>query len=197
MKLFKLPISIVVFCVLSAPLAHAEVGQTPTQVLQRAVDGLIAVVVDENASSEEKRTRMTDIVMQYADFRAMSQRIVARDWRKAKPEEKDEFTGLFTQVVVNTYYGLLDKYNGESVEYLSEEIKRERYAVVDTHILSQGRKIPVKFRMILRDGGWRIYDYVVEGISMVSSYNGSYRPMLKRGGLKALNESLAAELAAR
>ena len=140
---------------------------------------------------------MTDIVMQYADFRAMSQRIVARDWRKAKPEEKDEFTGLFTQVVVNTYYGLLDKYNGESVEYLSEEIKRERYAVVDTHILSQGRKIPVKFRMILRDGGWRIYDYVVEGISMVSSYNGSYRPMLKRGGLKALNESLAAELAAR
>ncbi|TQV86097.1 ABC transporter substrate-binding protein [Exilibacterium tricleocarpae] len=193
------PLVFTIILLLLTPAAWVQAAQTsnqtPTQTLQQAVDGLLAIVVDEDMSSEQKRVKMTAIVDEYADFRAMSQRIVATDWRKAETEDKDEFIGLFSQVVVNTYYGLLDKYSGESVEYLEEEIRRDKYAVVDTHILSQGKKIPVKFRMIKRAEGWRIYDYVVEGISLVSSYNSSYKPILRRGGLKALNESLTQELA--
>ena len=193
MNLIRFLVLPAIFSLLTAP-AWAATIQTPTQTLQEAVDGLLAIVVNEEMSGEQKKDNMTAIVQEHADFTAMSQRIVAKDWRKADPADKDEFTGLFSQVVVNTYMGLLEKYSGESVEYLKEQIKRNKYAVVDTHILSQGKKIPVKFRMILRGENWRIYDYVVEGISMVSSYNGSYKPILKRGGLKALNESLAQEL---
>ena len=148
-------------------------------------------------SAAEKKHRITEIVKEKVDLSVVSQRVVSRRWKKATTEEKKEFIGLFTQVIVNTYASLLNEYTNEKVEYIKEEIKKEKYAKVNTNIVLADKKIPVNYKLILRKGQWRIYDFSAEGISLISTYTNDYKSTLKRGGLAALNAVLKKKIAAK
>lgn len=180
----------------SLPLPASSIT-TPTESLRVAVDGLIGIITNGSLSDAEKKTKMEEIIDTHTDMEAMSQRIIAQLWRTSPDDGKVRFIAGFKKVLVNTYYAMLKKYSGEEVEYLGEEIQKEHYASVDTNIVSGNRKTPVKFRMILRDGQWRLYDYVVEGVSMVRTYNSSYKSALNKGGIGLLNNNIDAELASK
>jgi len=166
----------------------------PTDQLNTVIDEMLAIMAQEELDDAGKRNAVLAVVDGNVDFNAMAQRIIARRWKKSSPEDKDEFKRLFRDILTNTYYVLLTKYTNERVEYGDEQIKKERYATVETKILSEGKKIPVTYRMIKREEGWKIYDFVAEGISLVRNYGSSYKATLKKEGLAGLNTSLKLEL---
>jgi phospholipid transport system substrate-binding protein len=183
--------------VASLPFKAMAETNTPTSSLTEAVNLFIAVAGDNALSAAEKKHRITEIVKEKVDLSVVSQRVVSRRWKKATTEEKKEFIGLFTQVIVNTYASLLNEYTNEKVEYIKEEIKKEKYAKVNTNIVLADKKIPVNYKLILRKGQWRIYDFSAEGISLISTYTNDYKSTLKRGGLAALNAVLKKKIAAK
>ena len=174
----------------------AETG-TPTTSLTEAVNLFVSVASNKALSLEEKKVSITEIVKEKMDLPVVSKRVVSRYWKKASKEDKKEFISLFTQVIVNTYASLLNQYNNEEVEYLKEEIKKGKYAKVNTNIVLADKKIPVNYKLLLRNEQWRIYDFSAEGVSLISTYTNDYKATLKRSGLAGLNEVLKKKVSAK
>lgn len=196
MKMSLLARLLLIISILTSFTSVAETG-TPTSSLTEAVNLFISVAGNNELSIEEKKSRITQIVKEKVDLPVVSKRVVSRHWKKASNEDKKEFIALFTQVIVNTYASLLNQYNNEKVEYLKEEIKKGKYAKVNTNIVLTDKKIPVNYKLLLRKEQWRIYDFSAEGVSLISTYTNDYKSTLKRGGLAALNVVLRKKVATK
>lgn len=191
--MMKYKLLVLLFIIL--PLSMITQAATPTESLREAVDGLLSIAADRSIDNAEKKAQIVKVVKQKVDLQVLSKRVISRYWKQANKADKQEFIGLFTQVVVNTYFTLLKEYTNEQVEYLKEEIKKQKYAKVKTHIVMKDKKIPVTYKLILRQGLWRIYDFSAEGLSLISTYSNDYKSTLKRVGLSGLNEILKKKLA--
>jgi phospholipid transport system substrate-binding protein len=187
-------IALLTICTFSSFASIAETG-TPTSSLTEAVNLFVNVASNKTLSIEEKKISITEIVKNKMDLPVVSKRVVSRYWKKANKEDKKEFISLFTQVIVNTYASLLNQYNNEEVEFLKEEIKKGKYAKVNTNIVLTDKKIPVNYKLLLRNDQWRIYDFSAEGVSLISTYTNDYKATLKRSGLAGLNEVLKKKVA--
>jgi phospholipid transport system substrate-binding protein len=187
--------SILVLTILCSVLSSGfSFAGEPSTRLNAIVDEMLAIMGQPDVEESAKKAAVMDVVDANVDFTAIAQRVVAKRWKKSADEDKEEFKRLFREVLTNTYYALLSEYTDERVDYLAETIKKERYATVKTVIVSSGKKIPVTYRMILKGGEWRIYDFVAEGISLVRNYGNSYKALLKKEGLAGLNASLKKDL---
>jgi phospholipid transport system substrate-binding protein len=192
----KLIAVLLTICTFNSFASIAETG-SPTSSLTEAVNLFVSVASNKALSLDEKKISITEIVKNKMDIPVVSQRVVSRYWKKASKEDKKEFISLFTQVIVNTYASLLNQYNNEEVEYLKEEIKKDKYAKVNTNIVLTDKKIPVNYKLLLRNDQGRIYDFSAEGVSLISTYTNDYKATLKRSGLAGLNEVLKKKVTAK
>jgi phospholipid transport system substrate-binding protein len=150
------------------------------------VDAVLAILKNGQLDNEEKRTQISSIIKQRFDFRAMSQRTLATNWKKTTDEEKDKFVALFAQLIESSYVGKLESYNDERVDYPGEKVNG-RKAVVETLIISASADIPVDYRLYLSSGGqWLVYDVIIEGVSLISNYRSSYQEIMKKEGFNGL-----------
>jgi len=167
----------------------AKAGE-PTEVLKSTVDQLISAVSDKSKDDNALRESISRIVHEAVDFEVVAKRIIAKPWKNATDTQKQEFKTLFAEIMVDTYFDLLKNYNNESVNFDGEKVKKDKYAIVDTTVVSGDKKIPVRYRLIKVDGQWKIYDFVVEGVSLVSSYKSNYRTILAKEGFDGLLKSM-------
>ena len=112
-------------------------------------------------------------------------RTLATNWKKATDAEKEEFTGLFKQLIQNSYVGKLEAYTNETVDYPGEKVQG-RKAVVETMIKTASADIPVNYRLYSKDGYWLVYDVIIEGVSLISNYRSSYQTIVKDEGFDGL-----------
>jgi phospholipid transport system substrate-binding protein len=180
----RIPHILVLGCLL-AFAAQVHAGQSPTQTVQTAVDAILGIVTDETLDKEAKRTKMREIINKRFDFRAMSQRTLATNWKKASEDEQRQFVDLFAQLIQNSYIGKVEAYTSEKVEYPAEKIKGKR-AVVDTLIITSSTEIPVNYKVYLKNDEWRVYDVIIEGVSLISSYRSTYQQIVKKDGFPGL-----------
>lgn len=183
--------------VLAATLSwqvNAQDSATATDAVKVAVEALVSVAEQKDMSTEEKKQEFERILEDNFDFKVMSVSIVAQYWKKSDKADQERFIELFKQTMVNTYFDLFQQYTNEKVLFLDEKIRKEKYAVIKTEVESQGKKIPVTYKAILRGNKWRAYDFIVEGVSLVRSYNDNYKSFLKRDGLAGLNLELEKKL---
>ncbi|MBV1909388.1 MAG: ABC transporter substrate-binding protein [Kangiellaceae bacterium] len=159
---------------------------TPTESLTLAVDKILIVAANKEASDEEKKQLLSEIMSDEVDFEAVSKRVVSKKWKKATVEQKSQFKQQFLEIMVGTYSALLKNFSNEKVEYVKEQTKGKKYAIVDTKIHSDNKKIPVRYRMIKDGDNWKIYDFVPEGISLITTYKGNYSSILKKKGIAGL-----------
>lgn len=165
-------------------------AQTPTETLKLAVDKILVVAGDKALSEEDKRKRLSEVLQQEVDFEAVSKRVVSKSWKEATEKQQIEFKALFLDVMVGTYTALLSNYSNEKVEFKQEQTKGNKYAVVDTVIISDNKKIPVRYRLIKDGDSWRIYDFIPEGVSLVSTYKTNYGVILNKQGVSGLLEEM-------
>jgi len=181
-----LTVSLILLLSFSAPIF----ASTPTESLKIAVDQLIAVAADKTVDDVVKKSKLSEIIQREVDFEAVSKRVVSKSWRKATDEQKKQFKAQFLTIMVDTYFVLLKNYSNEEVIFSKEQIKKDKYAIVDTKILSESKKIPVRYRLIKVDNSWKIYDFIPEGVSLVNSYKNNYVPILKKEGLQGLLKNM-------
>ncbi len=184
-----------VFLALIAMPATARAGD-PTDQIRAAIEKGISVVQDPKLQGKgktgERRAQLRQAVAPYFDFREMAKRSLAIHWRNRTPAEKEEFTRLYEQVLENSYAGKIESYHGEKILYGRETVDPP-YAVVRTNVVTaKGQEIPVNY-LLLREGTrWKIYDVVIEGISLVNNYRSQFSSILERNSFPELIRKLKA-----
>ena len=167
----------------TANIASAETS--PTDAIRGSVESILDLLRDKGLDQDTRREKIRVAINTRFDFRAMSQRTLATNWKKASDDEKKKFVGLFSQLIESTYIGRVEAYTDEKVDYPGEKIKGKK-AVVETLILTDTADIPVNYKVYLKKGKWWVYDVVIEGISLISNYRSSYQEIVKNEGFDGL-----------
>ena len=165
-------------------------ASTPTEALELTLNKLLAIAQNKAMDKATQKNEIFNVVNQDIDFEALSKRVVSKTWKSTTADQKTQFKKLFSNIIVNTYFSLLEDYSDETISYVKEQIKRSKYAIVDTLILTDTNKVPVRYRLLKSGDSWKIYDLVPEGISLVSSYKKNYSEILKRQGMDGLLEEM-------
>jgi len=154
----------------------------PTDSMKGTIDEVLRIVRDkelkEPGKAAERRQQLERVVGARFDYQEMSKRALGAPWNGLSNEEKQEFVALFRTLLTNSYADKIESYSGEGVQYLNERVEKD-YAEVRTKVLSGKTEIPLDYRLINRADDWRVYDVVVDGVSLVSNYRGQFTKILR------------------
>jgi len=173
---------------LSAP--EPALAGDPTDQIRGAIDRGIAILQRPDLKAKEKREERREALRKelfpYFNFGEMAKRSLGVHWKDRTPEEREEFIRLFRNLLENAYAGKIEGYKGEKILYRKESVDLP-YAEVNTVIVTlQGDEIPVDYR-VLKDGArWRIYDIVIEGVSLVNNYRSQFAGILQKSSYTEL-----------
>jgi phospholipid transport system substrate-binding protein len=126
------------------------------------------------------------------DFERITQSAMGVHWRKATPEQRQQLIGEFRQLLVRTYAKALLNYSGQQIRYLPLSPGRTPDDVtVQTQVAEGGGPvIPIDYRLYLQGGTWKVYDLVIDGVSLVANYRTSFAAEVGRGGVEGLIRTL-------
>jgi len=177
---------------MSLALAFSSLAAGPTEQIKAKSDLVMKILNDPALQNrkEKRRELVMDVVEDMIDWQEVSRRALAIHWKKRTPQEKEEFTNLFRDLLKRTYSEKLDIYSGEQIIYENETIDGNR-AVVKTKVVNKkkGTEATVDYRMLKKGEQWLAYDMVIEGISAVNNYrvqfseiiaSSSYNRLIKR-----------------
>ena len=167
---------------LAVPSAIDQVRATVNQVLEV----LRNKGLDETARREQLRT----LVRARFDFALMSQWTLGTYWRQANPDQQQRFIGLYSDLLETSYLGKIEAYTDEKVNFLSERVE-DRRAEVETEIVTAQANIPLSYRLNLEGTEWKVYDVVIEGVSLVRTYRGSFGEIARKDGIEGLLKKVA------
>lgn len=177
---------------LAVALTFAAAPATPTGVVKAANDE-VQVMLKSDAASVEALSQKADL---YIDFVELAKRAYGAEWAKLNKKQQDEFARTMRELLRASYAqkALTDGKNGAEVAYLSESTKAGESLVKTT--LQVGKdKFPVDYKLYKVDAktGWKIYDVVTDGVSLVTTYNDQFRKLLGKGGFDGLLTTLKAK----
>ncbi|UCF31719.1 MAG: ABC transporter substrate-binding protein [bacterium] len=176
------------------PLTAATAAATgPQQTVEHMVNTAIDILTDEGLDDRARQDRVRSLVLESVDFRSMSQRILAQNWKQASPEERDRFVQLFIDLLEATYIGRIDEYSNEKVEFARERVKDDR-AIVDTFFVTGDAKIPIDYKLLNSGGKWMIFDVSIEEVSLVSNFRETYSEIIRKDGLQGLLEQMETKI---
>ena len=188
-RLLKFLMMAVALSFTSAALA----ASSPTDDVRTSVNAILVILQNGELDVQQKRADISKIITKRFDFRAMSQRTLATNWKKTSDEEKKQFTALFSQLIESSYVGKIEAYTNEKVEYPGEKVKGKK-AVVETLILTSSADIPVNYKLYQKGDQWLVYDVIIEGISLISNYRSSYQEIMKDEGFDGLLNRMQAKI---
>jgi phospholipid transport system substrate-binding protein len=177
--------------------ATSEPVPTPREVVQAAVTRVVAVVPEprgggegRTARVEEARAEVRRIAGDLFDFDEMARRSLSRHWAARTPAERTEFVHLFTDLLERTYLGRIQSYAGEKIVYLGEGIDGS-FATVKSKVVTPRRtETALDYRLQLKNGRWRVYDVLIDGVSFVSTYRSEFDRVIQAGSYGELLERL-------
>jgi phospholipid transport system substrate-binding protein len=187
--------TLLLFFVLSAAPLRVFAGP-PTEQLRGAIDRAIEILKKPEPAAKAKRGERRDLLRREIkpvfDFQEMAKRALGPNWRQRTPKERQEFVALFQELLENSYLGKIESYQGEKIEYRKETVDPP-YAEVGTVVITgKGQEIPIDYRMLDEGGRWRIYDVVVEGISLVNNYRSQFNSILQKSSYDEMVRRLRA-----
>lgn len=183
-----------VFCFLFSALPSYSIAGEPTNQVKQTVDAVIDVLKNKEmkkpGKAEQRRTKIREVVGGRFDFREMAKRSLAQNWNKRTPEEQKEFVSLYSDLLENAYIRKIEKYEDEKVVY-GEEKTDGTYASVKTNIVTTKEvSIPIEYRLLREDSQWKVYDVVIEGVSLVNNYRNQFNSILRSGSYEDLVKRL-------
>jgi len=179
MRILRSCIVIVAFTLVSSHVLAAG----PIDAVRTSVEKVISMLrseTKEGVSPEQKRAEVVSVIREFFDFRELSRRTLGRSWKKLSIEQQKEFVELYRTILENTYVDRILEYNDEKVEFRGERKLSSRKALVSTVVVTATKEIPIDYRLVLKGERWRVYDVVIEGISLVKNYRTQFRQILSR-----------------
>ena len=161
----------------------------PTEIAKQVIEKALEALNDPSSKGEERRQKVKSIVDPYFDYQEMAKRSLGPTWGKLSAGQRHEFVQLFAQLLEASYSDKIEKYAQRvKIDYTGEILDGE-YAEVRTVVVRTNDRIPLNYRLMQENGGWKVYDVVIEGVSLVSNYRSQFS--------RIIHESSYAELVRR
>jgi phospholipid transport system substrate-binding protein len=169
--------------------AHAAAG-LPTDQIKATVDKALLVLKDPrlkpSTKALERREQLKQILFARFDFSEMAKRALGANWRRRTAKEQDEFVRLFTDLLERAYTDTIESYTDEKILYVGERLDGG-YADVSSKILtSKGEEFSLNYKTHFVAGEWRVYDVVVENMSMVNNYRSQFNRVIANDSYEEL-----------
>jgi len=175
----SLPASAQIVAGATAPVAQ----QRPLEVVKASFARVLAV------EPAERRAEIRRVTPHLFDFQEMSRRMLGEHWQAANPKEQDEFVHLFTQMLDRVYLVNVGNMPLSSVTFEGEQVSG-RFARVTSRMPSRRGDTAIEYRLMNRDGRWTVYDIVVDGVGLVSSYHSQFNSILRTSSFADLLDRL-------
>jgi len=134
----------------------------------------------------ERRIAVRKIANEIFDFTEIAKRSLAQHWQPLSESQRNEFVGLFADLLERSYIAKIETYGGEKIQYTAERMDGD-YATVSTKIVTKnGTEVPVDYRMVKRADHWLVYDVSIEGVSLVSSYRTQFNKIIQTSSYNEL-----------
>ena len=169
----------------AAMAAGDQVGLQPeAEALVRDFgDQSIAIIGDQGLSALERSAQFRSVITANFDLDLVSRFVLGRHWRSASEQERVEFREVFEDYLVVSYARKLETYSGESLEIgEARQINAKDSLVPSKLIRSEDEPITVAWRLRRQDGRWRIFDLVVEGVSLAVTQRSEFDALIRSGG---------------
>jgi phospholipid transport system substrate-binding protein len=189
----KINLRIVVMAFLLLPgwlSTGAADGGVPTDQIKATVDRALVVLKDPRfkaaAKTKERRAQLKQILFARFDFNEMARRALGSHWRRRTAQEQEEFVRLFTDLLERAYADTIESYTDEKIIYVGEK-QDGNYAEVNSKILtSKGQEFTIDYKTHVVGGEWKVYDVVVENISMVNNFRSQFNRVINNGSYEEL-----------
>jgi phospholipid transport system substrate-binding protein len=163
-------------------------GAGPREVVQTAVTRVV-VAMHEDPSRLQARTEIRKAAASLFDFEEMARRTLTRHWSGRAPEERAEFVRLFTDLLERSYIGRIESWSGEKILYTGESVDGT-FASVRSKIITRRAEVGLEYRLLQRDGRWRVYDVLIDGVSFVSTYRSEFDRIIQQSSWDGLMDKL-------
>jgi phospholipid transport system substrate-binding protein len=173
--------SILIICIILL-FPHFVQAEEPINAVQVHINKVLDVLRDksikEESSASIRKEKIRNISNDMFDYAELSKRTMGQNWKKLSDAEQAEFVKLYKQILENAYINKLLAYKDEQVVFTKEKKLTEINAEVYTKVITKTVEIPIDYRLVLKDNGWKVYDISIEGVSLVSNYRTQFKEIL-------------------
>ena len=166
-----------------------------TSELKQTIDEVIQIVSNPDLKKTPKlrREKLRETIGFRFNYNQMVRRSLAKNYKNRTDKEREEFTGLFKQLLENSYASKIENYQDETINYVDEKVKG-KYALVKTEIVRKDGTIDVDYKLINENGKWTVYDFVVEEVSLIRNYRSQFSKIIKTESYGALVAKLTKKI---
>ncbi|HKW96042.1 MAG TPA: ABC transporter substrate-binding protein [Methylomirabilota bacterium] len=151
----------------------------PTDQLRVYTDRVVRVLEDPALDQTQRRAEVRAVALEAFDVGEAARRALGPHWATRTPAEREEFIGLFQELLERGYLSRIGEYGGERVQYVGERIDGD-YATVRALILTKkGTQIPVEARVLRKGERWLMYDVLIENVSLIASYRSQFDRVIR------------------
>ncbi|MBF0310182.1 MAG: ABC transporter substrate-binding protein [Magnetococcales bacterium] len=155
--------------------------------LQESISKAIAILRDPGLAApsrvDERRNLLRNTIYTQFDFAAMSSNAVGPAWRNFTPQQKERFVVTFRQLLEDSYLDKIENYRGETIEFLKDVPEGPNTSRVDSVVKTPSAEYKMSYRLIKGSQGWKVFDVILEGISLGSNYRGQFQQILSRSSV--------------
>jgi phospholipid transport system substrate-binding protein len=179
--------------VFAASAATADPAQdAASATVQQTLDGIVEVLRDRDLADEVRRERVEEIAYTRFDFQTIARLVLARNWKKLSPEQREEFVVEFKQHLSGSYWRTLDDYRDETVELTGSRLARNGDVTVRSRIVGADTQAPIliDYRMRPKGEEWVVIDVIIESVSLVQNFRSQTQEIISDVGVDQLIDQL-------
>ena len=173
---------------LSAPgTALGQDQEGPASIVRTYYAQVLEVMAEEKVSKEQLKQELQGMARDVFTFQIMAQMSLGRSWQDLSTKQQKEFVDLFTRLLENTYFQKIENrlsavrdYSSQDLQVTDEIVFSSRKAEVQSKIAYKDTYVPVNYRFVKMDGTWKIYDVLVEEVSLVQNYRSQFTDRLQK-----------------
>jgi phospholipid transport system substrate-binding protein len=169
----------------------------PSDQIRQTADKVLSILQDARLKSadkkQERRDQLRQAISARFNFDEMAKRTLGQHWQRRSADEQRQFVRLFTDLLEQSYADQIESFNGEKIVYGREKQDKD-YAEVDTKIVTKkGEEFSVNYLLHAVGGDWKVYDVVIENISLVNNYRSQFNHVLAKSSFDELLRQLQAK----
>lgn len=176
--------------------ALAAPDTAPDALVRTSIDEVVAIIKADKAlqggNQQKLHALVEEKVLPHFDFTRMTRLAVGRSWAKATDAQKEALAREFRTLLVRTYSTSLSQYRNQTIDVKPAKIAPGDKETVVRTVVNQpgGQPIPIDYGMERTDGGWKVYDVVIDGVSLVTTYRSSFNDQIQKTGIDGLVKTL-------
>lgn len=171
----------------------AQAG-APTDQLRGATDRVLKLLQDpelkQPARTDERRKQIRAVANEIFDWQETGKRALGRNLQACTPQQREEFSPLFADLIERSYVGKLELYSGERIAYSGEFADGDQATVRTKLMTKSNTEIPIDYRMLKQGDRWRVYDVNIEGVSLVGNYRSQFNRIIQQQNCGELMKKL-------